>query len=254
MKGRLLLLVGGLFLLLACAHMLPDRTEEGFEANHIELVVARYNEELNWLKEEPFNKYPVVCYNSGSNDDFYKPPNMRVVKIDNVGKEAYAFLYHIIHRYDNLADITIFLPGSADTPHKFKNAKKQVYEVQKHNRTVFISTEFDNVRNDLYDFQLDDYCSTSPENSKLNSACKLKPASARPFGKWYDTFLKDIEIQHVNYTGILGIQRTHIIQNSKGHYQRLIEELHHPNDEVAHYFERSWAAIFHPLDGAIYTK
>jgi hypothetical protein len=252
-KNRLLILLGSLILIISCVYILTRRVD-GFHAHRIEIVVARYNEDLNWLKEEPFDSYPIVCYNSGSNEDFYRPPRMRVVNIEDVGKEAYVFLYHILENYDDLADITIFLPGSADTPHKFKNAKKQVYEVQKHNRTVFIATEFDNVRDSLYEYQMEDYCSTSPENSKLNSACKLNPASARPFGKWYDTFFKGVDVQHVNYSGILGIQRSHIIQHSKEHYQRLIGEIQHPNDEVAHYFERSWAAIFHPMEGAIYTK
>jgi len=247
-KGRLLILLGSLLILLVYMSMVP-KTEKG----HIELVVARYNEELLWLKEEPFNKYPVVCYNSGTNDDFYKPPNMRVVKIDNIGKEAYVFLYHIIHSYNRLADITVFLPGSSDSSHKWGKAKMQIYEVEKHNRTVFISTQYKSVRNEFYDFYLNNYSSTSSENSKLNSSRKLNPASQRPFGKWYDVFFKGIEVQHVNYTGILGIQRSHITQHPLEHYRRLIGELKHPNDEVAHYFERAWAAIFYPMEGAVYA-
>jgi hypothetical protein len=54
--------------------------------NHIELVISRYNEDLEWLKEEPFNKYPSICYNKGKNLDFYRPKNMKVVNIENVGR------------------------------------------------------------------------------------------------------------------------------------------------------------------------
>ena len=67
--------------------------------NHddIELVVSRYNEDLEWLKEEPFNKYRVICYNKGKNDDFYKPPNMRIVNLENVGREGHTYIYHILY-------------------------------------------------------------------------------------------------------------------------------------------------------------
>ena len=44
-------------------------------SNNTEIVVSRYAENLNWLKEEPFNKYTVICYNKGDDDNFYKPPN-----------------------------------------------------------------------------------------------------------------------------------------------------------------------------------
>ena len=217
-----------------------------------EIVISRYNESLEWLKEEPFNKYPIICYNAGPNDNFYKPINMKVVKIENIGKEAYVYLYHIIQNYEKLENITIFLPGSSNSSHKINIVKNQVYEVEKHNNTVFLSSKYKDVRDDLYDFKLDSWCSTSEENSKENTECKLNLASERPYGKWYDKMFGDIKTQHVNYLGILAIKRQHIIQNPIEHYIRLINELKYPNDEVAHYFERSWDAIFYPMIDAIY--
>ena len=41
--------------------------EKFTETPNIELVIARYNEDLNWLNEEPFNKYPYIVYNKGNN-------------------------------------------------------------------------------------------------------------------------------------------------------------------------------------------
>ena len=40
--------------------------------NNIILVIARYNENLDWLTEEPFNKYNSIVYNKGINDNFNK--------------------------------------------------------------------------------------------------------------------------------------------------------------------------------------
>ena len=74
----------------------------------IQLVVSRYNENLEWLKEEPFHKYPVICYNKGPNDDFYKPEGMKVVNVENVGRCDHTYIYHIVKNYDSLAQHTMF--------------------------------------------------------------------------------------------------------------------------------------------------
>jgi len=239
-----------------------DKTKsEGFsetpEPDHkpnIEIVVARFNENLDWLKDEPFNKYPVICYNSGKNDDFYKPDNMTVVKIPDIGKEAYTYLYHIVNRYDNIAEITIFLPGSANNNHKKQITKRQVYEVEDYKNTVFLSSKTNDVQKDYYDFQLDSWCSTSSENIKENAECKLHLSKTRPFGKWYEVHFNNIHTQHVNYFGILGIHRRHIVQNPKEKYENLLALFEKPNDEIAHYFERAWEAVFYPMDGAVFNK
>lgn len=225
--------------------------KEGYE-NNITIVIARYNENLEWTKNEPFNKYNMICYNSGEDNNFYKPTNMKIIKINNIGKEVYAYLYHIIYFYDNLSSITIFLPGSTNHPRKINKAKQQIYEIEKHNKTVFIGEKFNNIQNELYDFNLDTYCSTDSNNLLKNESCELYPSTIKPFGLWYEHFFGGIITTHFNGCGILGIEKKHIIQKPKGYYQNLINELKNPNDEVAHYFERSWEAIFHPMTGAIY--
>jgi len=40
--------------------------------NKIEIVVARYNEDLSWTNEFPFNKFNYTVYNKGNNDNFEK--------------------------------------------------------------------------------------------------------------------------------------------------------------------------------------
>lgn len=71
----------------------------------IELVVARYNEDLSWLKKIP-KKIKITIYNKGNeNIDF------PYIKLPNIGRESHTYLYHIIKNYNNLADKTIFSQG-----------------------------------------------------------------------------------------------------------------------------------------------
>lgn len=70
------------------------------------LVVARYNENLTWLKNIGHN---YIVYNKGEK---LKIP---CVELPNIGREAHTFLYHVVANYDNLSEYTVFLQGN---PHE----------------------------------------------------------------------------------------------------------------------------------------
>jgi hypothetical protein len=222
--------------------------------NNMEIVVSRYNENLDWLKNKPFNRHKITIYNKGPNSSFYKPPGSKIVNLENVGRCDHTYLYHIIENYDNLADNTVFLPGSSDLPCKMKKAKKQVEEVEKRNDTVLIGIRYPrNVEDEFGDFWMDKYVSEVKSNTKINSDPTMGLAKIRPFGKWYKNKFKH-GTPYVSYKGILGLNKRHIVQHPKTYYEELIKELQtHSNPEAGHYFERSWCAIFHPLDGVVFV-
>jgi len=68
------------------------------------IVVARYNEDLEWTK----NFLNIIVYNKGNSltDDFNQ------ILLNNVGREGHTYYKHIYDNYDNLADYTIFLQGN----------------------------------------------------------------------------------------------------------------------------------------------
>ncbi len=69
----------------------------------LELVVARYTENLNWLLRVPSSFRVTVYDKSGSPGD--------AIALDNVGYEAHTYLHHIVSRYDSLANVTVFVQG-----------------------------------------------------------------------------------------------------------------------------------------------
>ena len=239
---------------------LSSQKESLENKTNLQIVIARYNEDLEWLKEPPFNQYPVIVYNKGPNDNYYHAPNIiQNIKLPNIGRCDHTYLYHIIEKYDNLADVTVFLPGSAQMNTKINKAKNQVKYCAEYNNTVFITNIQDmnsyhknGVKNELYHFQLDDWNSSDETNKQLNTEAKLLPATIRPFGKWYDEHFPNIHIKLVNYGGIFGISKKHIIQHPKSYYEKLIGELNtHSNPEAGHYFERAWVAVFYPNEDAV---
>jgi hypothetical protein len=74
-----------------------------------EIVVARYNENLDWLKKIKKSKdLKITVYNKGKDDI-----DIPFIQLPNIGRESHTYLYHIINNYDNLADQTIFCQGDS---------------------------------------------------------------------------------------------------------------------------------------------
>jgi hypothetical protein len=68
------------------------------------IVVARYNESIDWTKS-----YNCIIYNKG---DPIENTNTTTIPLPNVGREGHTYLHHIINHYDNLSDYTMFLQGN----------------------------------------------------------------------------------------------------------------------------------------------
>lgn len=71
--------------------------------NEFELVVARYAEDLKWMRRVP-EAYKASVYNKGW-------PIDGAISLENFGYEAHTYLHHIVSRYDSLADTTVFVQG-----------------------------------------------------------------------------------------------------------------------------------------------
>jgi hypothetical protein len=95
------------------------------------IVVARYNEDLEWTK----NFLNVIVYNKGNplTDDFNQ------ILLNNFGREGHTYYTHIYDNYDNLADYTIFLQGNPfdHSPNIISNLNNYV-----NNKDLSIDFEF----------------------------------------------------------------------------------------------------------------
>lgn len=75
----------------------------------VDLVVARWQEDLAWLRRVP-RPVRVWIYNKGP--EVVPPrPATSVIPLPNVGREAHTYLHHLVTRYEELADLTVFVQG-----------------------------------------------------------------------------------------------------------------------------------------------
>lgn len=80
----------------------------------MQIVIARYNENLEWLND--LTDTVNIVYNKGDGEFG--------IKLPNIGREAHTFLYHIVNNYDCLEDSICFLQGNPFD--HFKEVKEQL--------------------------------------------------------------------------------------------------------------------------------
>jgi hypothetical protein len=223
--------------------------------DNFQLVISRFNENLEWLKNPPFTDFKnIVIYNKGDNDNYYKPANSVQIKLPNVGKCDHTYLYHIIQHYENLPSGFVFLPGSAGMDTKMYKAIQTANLAINHKKSAMVCILFENVQKQLYNFVKDEYITAYGPNYNKNKITKTTKANIRPFGKWFNNKFGELPIKHVTFGGMFAVSKPHIENRPKIFYEKLLAELNYINPEVGHYIERSWEAIFYPMNGAIFVE
>lgn len=229
-----------------CGILYYLRRVEGFQAAPtMDLVVARYEEDISWIKNIPEDLYTrIIIYNKGS-DAKFDFPKSQVISLPNLGRESHTYLYHVIQNYDTLADITFFVPGSAWTrDDKQARVKRIVDYLQKDRTSIIIGYKDNQMIQDAYNFSIDTWTVTNEENRRKNPDSSLTPSVDRPLRNWFEKRFAGDSVNCVSFTGILAVSRDDIRKRPKEFYEGLYLEHSHTNPEVVHYSERVWKNIF----------
>jgi hypothetical protein len=261
MKNTIIIFVCLFILLGISSSLFISEAYKNASKPRIDIVIARYNEDLDWLCDEeikthlgnPDFKTSIYIYNKGINNvtakflECYKTlVDLHVIQLPNEGRCDHTYLFHIINNYTSLANVTIFLPASCNM--EWKNAKTR-YIIRKAYTdidTVFIEEQSGNVYETMKDFSLSSWLS-SHESNKINTDDKMKLAEPRPFGPWFMHVYGEEDKQYgsMTYHGILAISRKHILGRDINFYKNLITHVEgHHNPEAGHYMERSWSVLF----------
>jgi hypothetical protein len=217
---------------------------------NVEIVVARYNENLSWMNEYPFNEFEYIVYNKGDNSNFEKTNVKYIINIHNVGMCDHTYLYHIIHNFDKLTNITVFLPGSVNLPNKKDKAIKILNNIisSNYNTAYFDGFYYNSVKEHFKNFTIDNHSVTCSENREKNNNSRLLKCKIRPYGNWYNYHFGNTPAHWVSLCGIFSIDKRDIIQHPIERYIKLLETINiYFNHEASHYIERSWGVIFFPM-------
>lgn len=236
-------------IILACSVLQRRSLYERMESPlSYDLVIARYQENLMWLNKIDLSSFRrVIVYNKGDDAlDLPKIDKLTVIPLPNVGRCDHTYLHHIIHEYDTLSDVTVFVPGSCDLPYKTLACEHAISNVTKgtsfFNSVTGTESDYFHV---LRDFKLDTYSAAHAGNRLREEPLML--SVDRPFGVWYRKYFGYQPIKSVVFMGIFAATKEQIRNRSKDFYMKLIQQVNtHSNPEVGHYIERAWATIFTP--------
>jgi len=82
----------------------------------VEMVIARFNEDIDWAVEWLERNATMTVYDKGKSFKTSKNTSVRQTRLPNVdfGRETHTYLLHIINNYDRLAEWTLFTQGSPE--------------------------------------------------------------------------------------------------------------------------------------------
>jgi hypothetical protein len=248
-----------------------------------EIVVSRYNENLDWLKKIKKSKdLKITVYNKGE-DDITVP----FIKLPNIGRESHTYLYHIINNYDNLADQTIFCQGDSifhspdflDLINKYRKKFEPVQPLSawylekgipprfEPNPPIPVLEEtknlwFDKKARVHVEYLNNDFTTIYPYhffdfNMKMYvERCKTLYNIKNPLKFNVERFrLKDVDLDYLipfSYSGILSVNKEAIQDNSVDFYNNIMSFILYDrrhfieNKKIDHgyFLERLWLVIF----------
>lgn len=215
----------------------------------VEVVVAHYAEDLSYLDEKPFSRFPQIIYHKGK-VHMSSQRNRQVRTLPNVGRESHTYLTHIIDNYENLAELTVFLPGSCQDDIyakrlRTRNLFRKALATGRTTMSGFLQPR-SLLQNEGH-FTCEEYASSHKRNLVANPESKLQLAAIRPLGRWLRHHFPGENTRVQSAFGILAVSRADIHRRPKQVYERLRKDLEtHHSPESGFFFERSWGMIFHP--------
>lgn len=212
-----------------------------------DIVVARYNENIDWVK-----KYKnCLLYNKGEHIQ------ENYIKLENVGREAHTYLYHIVKNYNTLSDHTIFVQANPfdHSPNFFdtldgiisSNFSADFYWISEklivgdftYKREPYILPAFPNI-NPAYEFIFGD--AIKPETFVFGAGAQFSVSKdrilSRPlefYQKIFDVFDKEV----VNNSGELYTKLLRLPDNNSES-----KTISRKTPELAYHLERFWGIMF----------
>jgi hypothetical protein len=189
-------------------------------------------EDIDWIFDEGIPASTIV-YNKGP--DLPQRGRLSVVRTCNYGKEVYAYLLHIIHAYDKLADITIFF--QADPFQHYIERRTLGSKLQQLRAQMLVpgGPSFVGFGREL----------TCSKTGREHYACMVEDALAGMFGE--QQVPADHSIYPLRYYEGANFAASRALLRSRplSFYWRLLRMVHGAIDpqQLSYAFERLWGAV-----------
>lgn len=212
-----------------------------------DLVIARFEENLDWLEKLPLKEFSnIYIYNKGNTPDSFKSYSSNVIRIrlKNVGHDCNTYLFHVLMNYENLADVVFFFQGDANQTFKRFLVSKIIDRVIFKNEGPSYIGVSDLYFRTLGTFEIPFYRSSNVSNCHYNPSEKLSRCAIVPYGKWFEHIFPNERMQSPSFKSHFSVSKSDILKRSFQFYLDLYKQTNVFNGEIAHFCERAWPVIF----------
>lgn len=210
-----------------------------------DLVVARYNENLDWIQ----SKYSrIFIYNKGE-------PLKRKdeILLKNIGRESQSYLHHIVQNYNNLNDLTIFTQGDPGV-HYFHNiyyTEKYFFEMKEQAKIYGYSLNKDYYPNVMFGgYKNGNYREHHPTSRDPS----IPHSRFTTIGQFHEyLFGKSFDQYKWYANGIFALSKNKILSRDIDFYKKILldPEQFYVGGELGSYLERTWTLIFNVPDNEL---
>jgi hypothetical protein len=223
-----------------------EKGQRGGNAHDRELVVARYNENVDWIKDLPkgfFTKIKV--YNKGAPLEL-NIEGVEVIPLENIGWQYHTVLTHIIRNSDKLADVTVFVPGTVmKKDYKRKQYERIIEVLRDKNESIIIGCRKGKGEIDAeMEFSVGEYKSTNNNNRSFKANGRVNKLQYATLGAWVEKHFPGEEVQCISYNSTFAVSKRDILKRPVRLYEDLLKEVSSPHPEVEHFMERVTALMF----------
>ena len=202
------------------------------------LIIARYDEDLDWLKK--YNNFKITVYNKGfklKDNRFYD-----VINLENKGRESHTWLYHIVKNYNNLNENNIFLQGKIDDLNCMVYSDPTKY-LKKINQYGFSVSRFGLLGPSHWKWNIGIENDNRYKEQWVNNEITKSNLGFRNFA--LKMFPKIPLFVATSYGGCFAVKKKSIHQHNIIFYERLLDILSKSKNPIeGHYMERLWCYIF----------
>ena len=212
------------------------------------LVLCRYNENIEWIKKLEQSGLKIFVYDKGEKNNFNQS-NLYTTTLDNVGREAHAYLYHIVENYNSLTDQIYFAQA-----YPFPHIPNYIDYLQSQLQKDTIDGGFEwigpKIKNDL------------SNNLNYGSDSTLMPnGHPNPYKRSIKNIYENVfelecpEINYYHVSGCFFVEKNNILSYSLEKYKKLLEIVSYPEQKKyegfwksncieGHFLERMYEVIF----------
>lgn len=202
------------------------------------LIIARYNENLEWLKK--YQDFKIIIYNKGQK--LKKNRLFNIIDLENIGRESHTWLYHIVKNYHDLNDINIFLQGRIDDLNCMAYSDPNKY-ITNTNLYGFAASRYGLLGPLHWDWNVGVDKDIRYKKKWFNNEISRSKIGFRNFAK--SLFPQIPLFVATSYGGCFAVTKEAILQHDFSFYKDLLDILgKHKNPIEGHYMERLWCYIF----------